>query len=105
MEANYSNISPGTHAPEIDSYPVAPTRSKSGRNSELYGSESFLHSPSLSVGSVPPQYSPGDKSPGGKSPGMEQIQEEPAELWGGYVPYRPPQVDPPMEANGDRSVS
>ncbi|KAK3705584.1 hypothetical protein LTR37_013192 [Vermiconidia calcicola] len=90
MEANYSNIAPGSHAPELDSYPVAPAQDKSGRKSELYGSDTYGHSPALSVstnGSFPPQYSPGNRT----EP-MTQIQEEPQELWGGYVPYRPPRT-------------
>ncbi|KAK3701869.1 hypothetical protein LTR37_015180 [Vermiconidia calcicola] len=91
MEANYSNIAPGSHAPELDSYPVAPAQDKSGRKSELYGSDTYGHSPSLSVstnGSFPPQY-----SPGARTEPMTQIQEEPQELWGGYVPYRPPRTE------------
>lgn len=92
MIANYHNLAPGSHAPELDSYPVASEGSKDGRKSELYGSDTFIHSPSMSTmtnGTTPPQYSPK------KSPGMNQIQEEPQELWGGYVPYRPPQTDSP----------
>ncbi len=80
MEANYSNLAPGSHAPEIDSYPVAPGRTKSGRKSELYGSKPVPQSPALSTGtngSIPPQYSPQRTEP------MSQIQEEPQELWGG----------------------
>ena len=83
MVANYSNIPPGTHAPEVEGYPVAKTHSKSGRTSELYGSESFPNSPSTSnktSGTTPPQY-----SPVAQTPVMTQIPEEPQELWGGYV--------------------
>ncbi|KAK5167128.1 uncharacterized protein LTR77_007858 [Saxophila tyrrhenica] len=86
IAANYANISPGTHAPELDSFPVAPGRSKSGRRSELYGSGVPINSPNPSIrsnGSAPPQYSPG----GRVEPAMSTIQEQPAELWGGYTPY------------------
>lgn len=94
--ANYANIPPGTHAPEIAGYPVADTRSKDERTSELYGSDRYIYSPSVSPltnKSSPPLYSPnGTKNPAmqTRSPTMAQIQEEPQELWGGYVPYRPP---------------
>ncbi len=93
IEANYANISPGTYAPEIDSFPVAPGRTKSGRKSELYGSDVVIHSPTTSIstnGSVAPPY-----SPGGRAEPMTQIQEEPQELWGGYVAYRPPGTGQP----------
>ena len=98
IEANYSNIVVGSHAPELDSYPVAPTRTKSNRKSELYGSESHVNSPNPSFVSVPPQY-----SPGAKTPTMTQIQEEPQELWGVYVPYRPPRADLPSQNGNDGS--
>lgn len=105
MEANYSNIAPGSHAPELDSYPVAPTRTKSNKKSELYGSD-VQNSPALSVGSngtAPPQYSPGGRTP--VTPTMAQIQEEPQELWGGYVPYRPGRTELPSERNSEKSNS
>lgn len=69
---------PGGRAPELDSHPVAIGRTKSGRTSELEGS---YHSPAVSTstnGAGPPQYSPA-------SPGLKSVQEEPQELWGGYV--------------------
>ena len=85
VEANYCNLAPGSHAPELEGFPVAPTRSKSGRKSELFGSDSYITSPTpsrTSTGStLLPQYSP-------KRMSMVQINEEPQELWGGYVPYR-----------------
>ena len=86
MVANYNDLAPGSHAPELDSYPVATT--KPNRASELYGSDTYKPSPTFSTGTSetgPPQYSPSRISPR-----MNQIQEEPQELWGGYVPYRPP---------------
>lgn len=48
------------------------------------------------TGSSPPQYSPGAVK------NMSQINEEPAELWGsgGYIPYRPPQVENVADGNG-----
>ena len=94
MEANYTNsIIPGSHAPELDSSPIATGRTKSGRKSELYGSDAYAHSPATSVGSTgtgPPKYSP-------DTPQMAQIPEEPQELWGGYVPYRPPKTEIPEQ--------
>ncbi|TKA67759.1 hypothetical protein B0A55_08431 [Friedmanniomyces simplex] len=79
------HVAPDGRASEIDSYPVAMGRSKSGRKSELEGS---LHSPAISDGSPkPPGYSPA-------SPNLNTVAEEPAELWGGYVPYRPPRAEP-----------
>ena len=95
MEANYANLAPGSHAPELAGYPVAPDRTKSGRKSELYGNDNYIYSPNPSVrtnGSIPPQY-----SPGGDSSNMPKIEEEPQELWGGYVPYRPPNAGLPPE--------
>ena len=78
MQANYQNIAAGSHAPELEGYPVATKRSKSGRYSELYGSEGNIQSPTPSTGTnatSPPQYSPGNGE------GMAQIPEEPQELW------------------------
>lgn len=98
MMANYSNIPPGTHAPELPGYPIADTRAKENRTSELYGNNAYIYSPNPSVNSSkssPPGYSPSGRSPTkgqANSPAMAQIQEEPQELWGGYVPYRPPQA-------------
>ncbi|KAK5127804.1 hypothetical protein LTR85_004920 [Meristemomyces frigidus] len=91
---------PDGRAPELDSYPVALGRTKSGRHSELEGS-GLLHSPATSTGTAPPQYT---QSP--RSPGLHSVQEEsqePQELWGGYVPYRPPRTELPSEpeASGD----
>jgi len=75
------HVAPDGRAPEIDSYPVAVGRSRTNRKSELEGS---THSPVISVGSAAhlPGYSP-------MSPGLHSVNEEPAEMWGGYVPYRP----------------
>lgn len=113
MEANYQDIAPGSHAPELQGFPVAAKRTKSGRYSELYGSDAGVHSPALSTGSnatSPPQYSQGGQQSPSKqhadgtqyspeySGGMARIPEEPQELWGGYVPYRPPQ---PEEMDGN----
>lgn len=111
VEANYANISPGTYAPEADSFPVAPGRTKSGRKSELYGSDVVLHSPTTSIstnGSVAPPY-----SPGGRTEPMTQIQEEPQELWGAsqthdwnetrYVAYRPPGNEQPQTGGAEQS--
>ncbi|KAK4959866.1 hypothetical protein LTR10_002754 [Elasticomyces elasticus] len=82
-------VAPDGRAPEIDSFPVALGRSKSGHKSELEGS---LHSPAMSNGSPkPPLYSP-------VTPSLNAVQEEPAELWGGYVPYRPPRAELPEAA-------
>ncbi|KAK3678319.1 hypothetical protein LTR78_001614 [Recurvomyces mirabilis] len=69
------HVAPDGRAPEIDSYPVAMSRSRSNRKSELEGS---THSPAISVGSAThlPGYSP-------MSPGLRSVNEEPAELWGG----------------------
>ncbi|KAK1069497.1 hypothetical protein LTR74_004822 [Friedmanniomyces endolithicus] len=78
------HVAPNGRASEIDSYPVAMGRSKSGHKSELQGS---LHSPALSNTSPkPPGYSP-------VSPNLNTVAEQPAELWGGYVPYRPPRAE------------
>ncbi|KAK0943608.1 hypothetical protein LTR29_004779 [Friedmanniomyces endolithicus] len=78
------HVAPNGRASEIDSYPVAMGRSKSGHKSELQGS---LHSPALSNTSPkPPGYSP-------LSPNLNTVAEQPAELWGGYVPYRPPRAE------------
>ena len=78
MQVNYQNIAAGSHAPELEGYPVAAKRSKSGRYSELYGSDADIQSPALSTGTnatSPPQYSPPN------SGCMAQIPEEPQELW------------------------
>lgn len=94
------HVAPEGHAPELDSYPVAMKRTKSGRTSELEGSPqvSSVHSssglapqsPAISTGgsSGLPGYTP-------NTPGLHSVAEEhhePAELWGGYVPYRPGEV-------------
>lgn len=98
LEANYQDLAPGTHAPELSGYPVA---SKSDeRKSELYGSEANIRSPSLSLMSntTPPQYSPGENNTNiTKASNMSHIPEEPQELWGGYVPYRRPGADAASE--------
>ncbi|KAK4548369.1 hypothetical protein LTR36_010240 [Oleoguttula mirabilis] len=89
------HLAPDGRAPELDSYPVALGRTKSGRHSELEGS-GLLHSPATSTGTAPPQYT--QQSP--RSPGLHSVQEEPQEpheLWGGYVPYRPPRGELPSE--------
>ncbi|KAK0813385.1 hypothetical protein LTR91_017316 [Friedmanniomyces endolithicus] len=67
------HVAPNGRASEIDSYPVAMGRSKSGHKSELQGS---LHSPAVSDASPkPPGYSP-------VSPNLKTVAEQPAELWG-----------------------
>ena len=107
--ANYGNIPPGTHAHETAGFPIADTRDKDHRSSELYGNDTYIYSPAMSVrtsDSSPPSYSPHGRSPTvvqAKSPAMAQIQEEPQELWGGYVPYRPPpnaQLAPERKGEG-----
>ncbi|KAK5138207.1 hypothetical protein LTR08_004903 [Meristemomyces frigidus] len=89
------HVAPDGQAPELDSFPVALRRSKSGHKSELEGSSGLLHSPAPSTGTGPPQYS--QNSP--RSPALHSVQEEvpqePQELWGGYVPYRPPRTELP----------
>lgn len=96
MRYAVGHFAPSGRAPELDSTPIAPTRSKSGRKSELMGS------PALSQGSENglPAYSP---DMGGYSPAVGTVREEPGiqpqqqeerhELWGGYVPYRPPMAE------------
>lgn len=98
------HLPPDGRAPELDSYPVAMVqRSPSGRKSELEGSPrttTTVSSPAISslggggTGSRTQFGGGGQSSP--LSPGLqsvreEQQQQEPYELWGGYVPYRPPQ--------------
>ncbi|TKA31432.1 hypothetical protein B0A50_02279 [Salinomyces thailandicus] len=106
---------PDGRAPELDSYPVATQRHASGCKSELEGSSTVNNSPAMSssAGTAPPRYEQGS-SPFLSSPGLQSVREEgrlepepePQELWGGYVPYRPPQ--PPSllqgEAQGDGQV-
>ncbi|RMY16460.1 hypothetical protein D0866_13669 [Hortaea werneckii] len=97
------HLPPDGRAPELDSYPVAMVqRSPSGRKSELEGSPSTTTVSSPAISSLGggggtggrTQFGGGQSSP--LSPGLqsvreEQQQQEPYELWGGYVPYRPPQ--------------
>ncbi|KAI7206581.1 hypothetical protein KC343_g9805 [Hortaea werneckii] len=100
------HLPPDGRAPELDSFPVAMTvrRSPSGRKSELEGSSSSgtgVNSPAISSlgggGGGRSQFGGGGQgSP--LSPGLQSVreesgqqQQEPYELWGGYVPYRPPQ--------------
>ena len=100
-------FAPTSHAPEADSYPIADVRSEE-RKSELEGSPAlgFPSSPSPAVGSnstsvasaggagkEPPQYSPVSNL----SPPLGRVNEEPQELWGGYVPYRPGRSELPSE--------
>ncbi|KAI6843217.1 hypothetical protein KC340_g17186 [Hortaea werneckii] len=99
------HLPPDGRAPELDSYPVAMVqRSPSGRKSELEGSPSTtttVSSPAISSlgggGGTQgrTQFGGGGQSsplsPGLQSVREEQQQQEPYELWGGYVPYRPPQ--------------
>lgn len=78
VQANYQNIMPGSHAPELEGYPISAKRTPSGRYSELYGSEGGMKSPTSSTGTnvtLPPQYSPIH------SRTMTHIPEEPQELW------------------------
>lgn len=106
--ANYNNIPEGTHAPELGGFPVADTREKDDRKSELYGNDTYIYSPTISnhSKSSPPSYSSNGRSPvtQAKSPAMAQIQEEPQELWGGYVPYRPQNAQLPDERKGEGEV-
>jgi hypothetical protein len=108
--ANYGNIPPGTHAHETAGFPIADTRDKDNRSSELYGNDIYIYSPSVSVRtseSSPPSYSPNGLSPTAahaKSPAMAQIQEEPQELWGGYVPHRPQNAQLAPERKGEGQV-
>ena len=90
VEAKYYDLAPGSHAPELGGNPVASPQTKSTRHSELYGSEKYGQSPTSPAVS-PPQYSPGNRR------SMAQVAEEPQEMWGGYMPYRPPQADLPAE--------
>ncbi|KAI7533669.1 hypothetical protein KC331_g12945 [Hortaea werneckii] len=97
------HLPPDGRAPELDSYPVAMVqRSPSGRKSELEGSPSTtttVSSPAISsLGGGAgtggrTQFGGAQGSP--LSPGLQSVreeqQQEPYELWGGYVPYRPPQ--------------
>ncbi|KAI7533515.1 hypothetical protein KC331_g13022 [Hortaea werneckii] len=98
------HLPPDGRAPELDSYPVAMVqRSPSGRKSELEGSPSTtttVSSPAISslgggggTGGRTQFGGGGQSSP--LSPGLQSVreeqQQEPYELWGGYVPYRPPQ--------------
>ncbi|KAK3109690.1 hypothetical protein LTR53_016785 [Teratosphaeriaceae sp. CCFEE 6253] len=87
---------PPGRTPEIDSYPVALRRTQSGHKSELEGSSLLQHSPAMSGGGggggspkPPPGYSPAHAH-AQVTPNLQAVAEEPAELWGGYVPYRPP---------------
>lgn len=112
--ANYSNIPPGTHAPELEGFPVADVRAKEERKSELYGNERYIYDPSYSpvspqtAYSSPPSYSPGkprnSTTTQAKGSPMAHIPEHPQELWGGYVPYRPQnaQLPPPREGDGSQ---
>ena len=97
------HVAPDGQAPELDSFPVALGRSKSGQKSELQGSDGLLHSPTPSTGTAPPQYN--QNSP--RSPELRSVQEEipqePQELWGGYVPYRPPRTE--LESTGRQEES
>jgi hypothetical protein len=109
--ANYGNIPPGTHAPELAGYPVADTRDKGSRKSELYGNDTYIYSPTVSSRtdeSTPPAYSPGGHRSANavqaKSPAMAQIPEEPQELWGGYMPYRPENARLPPERGEDEDL-
>ncbi|EMC93618.1 hypothetical protein BAUCODRAFT_246983 [Baudoinia panamericana UAMH 10762] len=82
-------VPPDGRAPELDSYPVATNRASGGQKSELDGSSN--HSPTISMMT---NRSSGFAGPPGYSPVTPQLgsvveQQEPAELWGGYVPYRP----------------
>lgn len=82
-------------------------RSPSGRKSELEGSSSSgtgVSSPAISSLSgagtgARSQFGGGGGGGSPLSPGLQSVreesgqqqQQEPYELWGGYVPYRPPQ--------------
>ncbi|GAB1738783.1 hypothetical protein NU219Hw_g3573t1 [Hortaea werneckii] len=106
--AQVGHLPPDGRAPELDSYPVAMVqRSPSGRKSELEGSPSTnttVSSPAMSSlggGETGGRTHFGGGGGGGQSsplsPGLQSVreeqgqQQEPYELWGGYVPYRPPQ--------------
>jgi hypothetical protein len=74
------HVPPAGRSPELDSFPVAFGHSKSGRASELDGSPHASAIPSTTSTKQPPDY----------TPALRAVNEEPAELWGGYVPDRPP---------------
>lgn len=111
--SNYNNIPPGTHAPELEGFPVANVRAKEERKSELYGNERYIYDPSYSpvspqtARSSPPSYSPGvprnSTTTNAKGSPMAHIPEHPQELWGGYVPYRPQNAQLPPAREGDGS--
>ena len=111
--ANYNNIPPGTHAPELAGFPVADIRAKEERKSELYGNDRYIYDPTRSplspqtANSSPPSYSPGNNrnstTAQTKHSPMAPIPEQPQELWGGYVPYRPPQNAQLPPPRGDES--
>lgn len=91
------HVAPEGRAPELDSFPVAMKRTKSGRTSELEGSPqiSSMHSSLGLSPQSPTVFTGGDSGPPGytpNTPGLHSVAEEwhqPAELWGGSVPYRP----------------
>ena len=88
------HVPPDGRAPEIDSFPVATGRTKSNRRSELDGSSSSPHSPAVSSVTTPNGPYQGYSS---ITPTTHTVSMEPAELWGGYVPYRPLRNDIPEE--------
>ena len=88
------HVPPDGRAPEIDSFPVATGRTKSNRRSELDGSTSSPHSPAVSSVTTPNGPYQGYCS---ITPTTHTVSMEPAELWGGYVPYRPLRNDIPEE--------
>ncbi|KAF2774271.1 hypothetical protein EJ03DRAFT_379414 [Teratosphaeria nubilosa] len=84
-------------APELDSYPIASPSSKDG-SSELDASRPTSGVSAMTAGGL---HSPAKSQGHGVSPASNlhvvNEENEPAELWGGYVPYRPPQGGlPPM---------
>ena len=88
------HVPPDGRAPEIDSFPVTTGRTKSNRRSELDGSSSSPHSPAVSSVTTPNGPYQGYSS---ITPTTHTVSMEPAELWGGYVPYRPLRNDIPEE--------
>ncbi|WPG99541.1 Hypothetical protein R9X50_00235800 [Acrodontium crateriforme] len=102
---SYGHFPPDGRASELDSHPVAPTRSKSGRASELLGSSVFTASPPFSpmtkkssqrVSAISAEVETvhglglDSSGPGtGASPQMVRVNEEPVELWGGDALFRP----------------